>query len=126
MPAGEPANEERGEHELALGGTIYKLRPSFGAVKAIEAKTQPLMILVQLANRYELTLDQLGAIAAEFIRAGAEPGDTMTRAVNAQRLAEMIYEDGVARVTAVLTVCLADAARGGRTASGEVKAVAES
>jgi hypothetical protein len=120
------ANPERGEHELALAGVKYRLRPSFDAVRAIEAKTEPLMILVQLANRFQLTLDQLGVVACEFIRAGAEENDHATKAVAPERLAELIYEEGATLVTARLTVCLADAASGGRKASGEAKAVAGS
>lgn len=113
------ANSERGEHQLDLAGVKYRLRPSFEAVKAIESKTEPLMILVQLANRYQLTLEQLGIVACEFIRAGADEGDHATKAVDPERLAELIYEQGATLVTARLTMCLADAASGGRKASGK-------
>jgi len=121
------ANPERGEHELDLAGVKYKLRPSFQAVKSIETKTgESLMVLMQLANRMQLTLSQLGIVAAELIRAGADENDNATKAVDPERLAELIYEQGAAKVTARLTICLVDAAQGGRTASGEAKAVAES
>ncbi len=114
---------ERGEHVLALAGAVYRLRPSHQAMRTIEAKTERSSLeLVRMGNVGALTLDQLGAIAAELIRAGAE--DDLTRAVSADRVGELIYEQGVAGATFRLTAVLADAVSGGRKASGEAKAPA--
>lgn len=116
------ANPHRGEHVLTLGGEAYLLRPSFGAITAIEQATESsLLDLVRLGDVGHLTFDQLGVIAAELIRAGADEG-SMNRRVSSERLAEMIYEEGVTEANARLTLCLVDAASGGRTASGEAKA----
>lgn len=117
------ANPTRGEHELLLAGVRYRLRPSHHALLAIEQKTQHSLVeLVRLGNAQALSLRHVGIVAAELIRAGAEPEDSSTRAVHEDRIGELAYEEGVLGVTARLTLCLVDAAGGGRTASGEAKA----
>jgi hypothetical protein len=117
------ANANRGEHELTLAGVTYRLRPSHAAMQAIEAKTeQSLLVLLRLASVGNLTLDQVGEVAAELIRAGADEADQITRHVGAKRIGQLIYEEGLPRVMARLTVCLADAASGGRDAEGNAKA----
>jgi hypothetical protein len=116
---------ERGEHELVLGGVTYRLRPSHGAMRAIERATERSVLeLVRAGNVGALSLDQLGTIAAELIRAGADVKDDMTRAVSAERISELVYEQGVAGVNFRLTAVLADAVSGGRKATGEAKAPA--
>lgn len=117
------ANPDRGEHELTLAGVTYRLRPSHAAMKAIEQKTdRSLLALLRMASVGDLTLDQTGEIAAELIRAGAGEGDIMTRNVGAKRIGELVYEQGLPGVMARLTLCLADAASGGRDAEGNAKA----
>jgi hypothetical protein len=119
------ANAKRGEHELKLGRKTYRLRPSHEAIEAIEEATgHSLLALIRLGNTMELKMGQLGAIGAELIRAGAAEKDELTRSVDAEKIGEMIFEEGVIGATARLTLCLADAASGGRKASGEAKAVA--
>lgn len=116
---------ERGEHELVLAGITYRLRPSHQAMVAIERATERSSLeLVRAGNVGALSLEQLGAIAAELIRAGADPKDDLTRGVSASRIGELIYEQGVAGATFRLTAVLADAVSGGRKASGEAKAPA--
>lgn len=116
-----PANPDRGEHELALAGETYRLRPSRQAIRACESQTGlSLLALVRLGNTGELTVDQLGAIACQLIRAGAE--DELARNVDADRLADLIFEEGIVGITSRLTSALCDAALGGRRASGEAKA----
>lgn len=124
LPSEQPVvNAERGEHELVLAGTTFRMRPSFTALVAIEKKTGKTGLeLVRLGNAGGIPALMLGTIAAELIRAGAQ--DEMTRAVDAERLGEMIFEDGIPQATARLTLALADAVTGGRTASGEAKAAA--
>lgn len=117
------ANPERGEHELTLAGITYRLRPSHGAIQAIEKKTErSLLTLLRLGSVGELMLDQVAEVAAELIRAGAEAADQATRHVGAKRVGELIFEEGLPRVMARLTLCLADAASGGRDAEGNAKA----
>lgn len=123
-PASQPTPvAARGEHALTLAGVTYRLRPSHEALVAIEERTErSVLALVRLGNAADLRLTQLGVIAAELIRAGAE--DEATRHVDAERIGELIQETGIPGVTSRLTLCLLDAATGGRTASGEAKAAA--
>lgn len=121
--SGRPAIAERGEHQLVLAGKTYLLRPSHLALNTIERQTeQSTMELVRLGNAGRLTLEQLGTIGAELIRAGADEKDEMTRSVDSERIGELIFEEGIAPATSRFTLCLLDAATGGRTASGEAKA----
>lgn len=116
------ANPERGEHELVLADVSYRLRPSHGAIRQIEKKTErSLLEIIQLASRGALTFDQLGIVAAELIRAGAE--NDLDRRVDPERIGELIFEGGVGPALARVQLALLDAATGGRTASGEAKAV---
>lgn len=73
----------------------------------------------------ELDLAQLGAAAAELIRAGADENDELTRAVSTERTAEMAYQDGLPHIPPRLTVCLIDALTGGRIVSGAPRGVRE-
>jgi hypothetical protein len=119
------ANPERGEHELTLGKKTFLLRPSFTAITAIERKTERSTIeLVRLGNAGALPIAVAGVVAAELIRAGADEKDSFTRNVSAEKIAELIFEQGVGGAIARLTLCLIDAATGGRDAQGEAKAVA--
>lgn len=119
------ANAKRGEHELQLGRRKYRLRPSHAAIEAIEEGTGlSLLALIHLGNAAELKTRQLGVIGAELIRAGADDKDELTRSVDAEKIAELIFEEGVIGATVRLTLCLVDAAGGGRKASGEAKPVA--
>ena len=121
-----PANANRGEHALTLGRKTYRLRPSYAAIVAIEEELgRSATELLRAANGMALTFSELGVIAAELIRAGAEEADEMTRNVSAERIGEMIFEEGRASADIALTVALAAAVSGGRTASGEAKPVAE-
>jgi hypothetical protein len=119
------ANRERGEHEIKLAGKIYLLRPSHSAVKVIETETgRSTLALIRLGNVGELSLTQLGIIGAELIRAGADENDEMTRSVDPERIEELIFEedDGLPAAQSRFTLCLLDAATGGRKVSGEAKA----
>ena len=124
--AGVAAVPERGEHMLTLGDRAYRLRPSFSAIRTIEEKTgKALLELVRIGNTGAMPLAMAAQTAVGLIRAGADDDDRMTRAVTADRIGELIFEQGIPGVTARLTLCLLDAATGGRDAAGEVKAVAE-
>jgi hypothetical protein len=119
----DTANADRGEHELVLAGKAYLLRPSHSALVAIEKLTErTTLALVRLGNAGEISLQQLGVIAAQLIRAGAAKDDEMTRRVDPERLSELILEEGLPHAMSRLTLCLLDAATGGRTSSGEAKA----
>lgn len=121
LPNDQPdANPDRGEHEVVLAGTTYRLRPSFAAITAIERKCEKsLMAITRSANDGAVSLDTVGIIARELIRAGAQ--DELTRNVSAERLAQLAFEEGLPVVVSRLTLCLADAVTGGRDTEGNVK-----
>ena len=115
--------DPRGESTLTLDGMPYRLRPSREAIAIIEDETgYALLELVRLGNTGGIPIDSLGVIAAEFIKAGAEPTDEATKHVGAKQIADLIYEAGVMKVQAALTMVLLGAATGGRTVLGEAKA----
>jgi hypothetical protein len=118
------ANKHRAEHELTLGAKVYRLRPSYSAIMAIEEKTgHAIPELVRMGNGGAMPLRIAGTIAAELIRAGAKEG-SLDANVSADKVGEMIFEHGLPGAIARLTLCLIDAATGGRKASGEAKAEA--
>jgi hypothetical protein len=125
--AGAAATAARGEHTLSLGGASYVLRPSYAATAAIEDELgQSALELLRRANAGALGYADLGSICAEYIRAGAPETDRLARGVAADRIAELIFEEGITSVLIAVTLVLADAISGGRTASGEAKAVTNS
>jgi hypothetical protein len=116
-------NEDRGEHELTLAGVTYLLRPTYGAQKRIETVTgKSYAELVRAGAAGALHIGDAQVIAAEMIRDGAS--DPLVKRVSAERIGELIYEEGQPQVAARLTLAMLDALRGGRTASGEATAVA--
>lgn len=121
------ANPHRGEFELKLAGTVFKLRPSFDAIREIEEKTgRTLFALAVSASAVALTFREAGLIAATLIRAGAgEDGPLSARGADADKIGLMIFEEGVPDVQGVLAEVLKAALSGGVTASGEGKPVTE-
>lgn len=121
---GPAASAARGEHSLTLAGVTYRLRPSFDAITAIEDAVGPSLIdVARRCSAMTLSLSDLGLVLAELIRAGAEKGDVFTAQVDGERIAQLIFEEGQSTAYALATVALSDAITGGRTASGEAKAV---
>lgn len=119
------ANPARGEHSITLAGQLYLLRPSAAASFAIEEELGlSLMEVFTACNGMALSYQQVGVVLKHYIQAGAKEGDALTRNVNAERLAELAYEEGAAPVFVTLAMVLMDAIGGGRTASGEARAVA--
>jgi len=118
--------DARGQVTLPLGGVDYGLRPSFAAISAIERKLRPLPALVAEGGRGDLSLADMGIIAAELMRAYGEanPSDELAdtyKTSKPERLAELIYEAGSPRILARLLVVLIGSFNGGYTASGEAK-----
>lgn len=119
---GRSANPTRGEYSLMLGGRKYLLRPSFSAQVAIEnALDKTYFELAAAAQSAAIKIQDAAVVVAELVNAGTD--DPLSK-VSAERVGEMIYEAGMPSIAPVLAVCLIDALSGGRTASGEVKAVA--
>ena len=123
-PVEQPAaNPVRGEHELELGGVRYRLRPSHAALQAIEQRTeQAILSLIARGNAGAMLLRDMGVVGAELIRAGAT--DELTKRIDAGRIEELIFEEGLPKVMPALVMCLLDAATGGCDASGNAKAAA--
>lgn len=118
-------NDERGEDEITLGRKTYVLRPSYEAIKALEKETgKTVLELVALGNAGRISIEDLGVIVAELIRAGAKPGDVAAR-VSGEGIGIKILEKGLISTIPLITLLLIDVASGGRTASGERKAAAE-
>lgn len=118
------ANEVVGEDELKLGKRSYVLRPSYEAVKAVEAKTgATLLELYNDGNRGAIPLERLGTIAAEFIN--AYPAQLKLGRVDAEGIAKLIFTQGMPSISARLTLLMLDAATGGRDLSGERVKVGE-
>lgn len=107
-----------------MAGTAYRLRPSYAACQAMEDATgHSLLELMRRANACALQLVEIGAICGELIRAGAADDDKLTSGVSDERIAELIYEEGTSGIYPLLTLVLAEAVSGGRTSSGEARAV---
>ncbi len=115
-----------GEVDLELEGVAYRLRPSFTAIKEIEAGTG--LDLFDLVRRVEtggLSLDHIGIIVAACIRAEAKvSGDTNLATIKPATAAGLVYEaDGgeLLAVRAAIHPLLFNAVTGGYTALGERK-----
>lgn len=120
----EKANPERGEHEVSLGGVTYVLRPSYAAIRAIEDKSgKSIVDIAKEGHAGAMLLYDAQIVAGEMIRAGAGDDPFLANLSN-EKIGELIFEAGLPHVAARLVVALVDAATGGRTASGEAKAVA--
>ncbi len=120
-PVSRPANPERGEHEIVLKGKTYLLRPSYAAQVAIERQTRTYGELAVLAQIGRLSIEDAALAVTELINAGA---DGPMHMVNAERIGQLIYEEGLPRAAGILAVTLADALSGGRTAEGNAKPAA--
>lgn len=91
-------NADRGEVGLTLGGHVYPMLPTFAAANAIESQLGPAAaLLARFAGRVEPpTFHQLAVIATECIKAaGADRKDDMLSRVNAERVGELIYAEGL-------------------------------
>lgn len=115
------ANVARGEHQLALGGVEYVLRPSMQACSIIEQTLDKSLVeIARDANGQSLKLDEIGILLREFIVAGTD--DPLVKQVSAEKLSELIFAEGVGYAYAVITIILSDVILGGRDAAGNVKA----
>ena len=121
-----PANETRGEIGLALDGVEFTLRPSYAAIDAFERETgKGLMALFNEAQSGIMPVKTAATIVTHCMRAqAAATGDSAGERVQVKRIAELIVEadGGVMLVLIRLQRLLLNAASGGYTASGEVKA----
>ena len=125
----EAAADTRGQVSVELDGQEYLLRPSFEAIAACERQLRPLYQLATEASRGELSLDDMGVIVAEMMRAQgkADPDGPLAadyKGARAERCSQLVYEAGAPGVCARLMVVLIGALNGGYDAKGEAKAPA--
>lgn len=112
------ANEERGEVEITLGGTVYVMRPSYQAMISIERLTGRTMVALAVSvgeGRFgSLTLDECAHIVTQGIHAaGRDRGDKVVQAYKTEKIGEMIYDDGIVESLPVIENFLINALSGG-------------
>ncbi|WP_439532099.1 gene transfer agent family protein [Polymorphobacter sp.] len=93
-----PANAERGEAVLVLGGETLVLRPSFQALLAAEAELGPLFQLVERAAGGGLTLAEMAGLMWHCLVA---PG-----AMDREGFGEALVAGGLSSATPALRVLL--------------------
>lgn len=110
------ANPDRGEREITLDGKAYPLRPSYGSMRAIEARIGNLIKLYRrmAEDNDGLSCDELALIVTECIKAaGEDRNDAMLKGVQQKRIAELIYEAGLVGVFEQILPLVADMLSGG-------------
>jgi hypothetical protein len=100
-----PANAYRGEASIEVAGEKLLLRPSFGALVAAEEELGSLFELVERAAEGQLRLQQIVALFDHLSRGRPE-------AITRERIGEAVVEKGLAGVTPVLKVVLAQILQG--------------
>lgn len=120
-------NPERGEVGILLDGKVYCMRPTFSAIQQIERQLNTsLARLARMAVASELSLEHMAVIATEGIRAS---GDPLMKAVNAERVGDLIYRAGVMQSMMPILEFLGNAINGGKpleTAQGNDEAAGSS
>lgn len=109
-------NADRGEVGLTLQGNVYPMLPTFAAANAIESQLGPVAALVgrTIDNSKLLTVRDLAVIATECIRAaGKDRNDPMLVGVSAEKIGQMIYDEGIVTVLEVFAELLANMVTGG-------------
>lgn len=110
-------NADRGEVGLTLDGRVYPLLPTFAAANAIESQVGAISSLVArlLSNSNLPTFRELAIIATECMKAaGRDRSDTMLAGYSAERVGQLIYEEGLsAALLASFTQVLANMVSGG-------------
>jgi hypothetical protein len=96
------ANPMRGEAALTVAGEMLVLRPSFEALVAAEEELGPLFALVERAAEGGLKLSEMAAL---FWHCAASE-------VAREKIGAAIAEAGLAKVTPVLKVLLAQILQG--------------
>ncbi len=89
------ANALRGEAELRLAGTVYRLRPSFAALVAAEAELGSLFALVDRAADGALRLDELARLLWHCI-------DNRPPALTVAAVGDAVVDAGLVAVTPAL------------------------
>lgn len=91
-------NPDRGEVGLTLGGRVFPMLPTFAAANAIESRLGAVSTIVArlLRGQDMPKFEELAIIATEGIKAaGRDRSDPMLTGVSAEKIGEMIYEEGI-------------------------------
>ncbi|NIJ39316.1 hypothetical protein FHR22_004063 [Sphingopyxis panaciterrae] len=99
------ANMLRGEAELAVGGAVHVLRPSFAALVAAESELGPLFALVERAADGRLALGELASLFWHCVR-------DRPAALTREAVGEAVVAQGLAAVTPALRVLLGQILQG--------------
>lgn len=121
-----PANQYRGEVDLVLNETRFVLRPSHQAMVAVEEQTgKSCLALAVEAADCKMTLRDATIITTLCIQAwGASTDDEagrVARAVDQERIGELIHEYGLMKVVLRLEIVLLNAVTGGCKKDGSPK-----
>ncbi|WP_166945778.1 gene transfer agent family protein [Sphingopyxis panaciterrae] len=95
----------RGEAELAVGGAVHVLRPSFAALVAAESELGPLFALVERAADGRLALGELASLFWHCVR-------DRPAALTREAVGEAVVAQGLAAVTPALRVLLGQILQG--------------
>jgi hypothetical protein len=98
-------NPYRGEGSLDVGGETLLLRPSFGALIAAEEELGSLFEMVERAAEGVLTLHEVAALF-DHLSTGRPA------AITRERIGEAIVEKGLAKITPLLRIVLAQILQG--------------
>ena len=99
------ANPHRGEASLQVAGETLVLRPSFERLVAAEEELGPLFELVERASEGRLKLQEIAAVF-DHLSTGRPP------AITRERIGETVVEMGLARISPILRVVLAQILQG--------------
>lgn len=99
------ANAYRGEAALDVGGEHLLLRPTFAALVAAEEELGSLFELVERAAAGALKLNEIAALFDHLSKA-------RTEAITRERIGEAVIEKGLAKITPVLKLVLAQILQG--------------
>jgi hypothetical protein len=99
------ANPYRGEAAIEVGGERLVLRPTFAALVAAEEELGSLFELVERAAAGALKLHEIAALFDHLSRGRAQ-------AISRARIGEAVVEKGLAKVTPILKVVLAQILQG--------------
>ncbi len=109
------ANRHRGEVEITLAGKSYVMRPTFGALAAIEAKTgEGIAELLERMRTGRVRITDVTAVIWAGLGATGEP-------VTYEKVGELVAEIGLDSLAVPVSMFLLNACKGGQ-ASGEARA----
>lgn len=99
-----------------LDGKSYPMLPTLAATQAIESQLGPILALTaRLADRTRrLSVAEIALVVTETIRAaGKDRDDKMLQGVQAERIADLIFDEGIVSVIDSVQILLINMISGG-------------